>query len=594
MSLRAAVTLLALAAALAPGAAAGLFGAAPSKETVVWVPAEGFSDWAKLDALLSRGNDLKLTIALTPSMLTPEAKKVMAAWMFAGRVEGALRLEGDPLLPLIAEDARAPRPDDVTARLGEEREKWRVAFGSAPVGLVPGAGAVSPALFDAFRALGVGWAATGEYSGSTTAWAASGTLALVPLRAPRTQGAELSAADLSLDGAPGAFVVDEADGLVPPGSLLRLLDGASSRPQAGWGTVSEALAEKDGDLRPAAKTARWPAWTGGLEPWTSGPRAQAAWALYRDAALAVDRYQNSGSADLKALEGASEELYAAQANRFYRELPAGEADAAARAFRQRLLGVYRRLKQTPPEELFAEGPAAGSEDLPTGVRVTQGPDWVQFDNPSASFGRAPAGFSLEGAAPGKAFTLESLRVLAGDEGTSLVFRMGALDASAPLSPRPDAAPDLGRLVLEADFDLNHVAGAGSARLLFDHGTYVMARDAWEFALTVSAWGAFLYKANPLGSPQKIARLAVLADPSSREVRVTIPRSLLRGSVTRWGYVVTAAAADPATAKDGQPVKPRREADETTVLGLLAPLRQQKALAAAKPGSHPRLSAVRAD
>jgi hypothetical protein len=170
--------------------------------------------------------------------------------------------------------------------------------------------------------------------------------------------------------------------------------------------------------------------------------------------------------------------------------------------------------------------------------------------------------------------------------------MAKLDASVPLEPRPAAAPDLGRVIVDAYMDLNHVAGAGATTLLYDRGTFIMARDAWEFALTVSAWGAFLYKANPLGTPLQIARLGVLADPVSREVRVTIPRSLLRGNALRWGYVVTTAAADPGTAAK-PPVKPLKSGDATTVLGMLAPLEQQKALAADQPSARPRLTAVRA-
>lgn len=588
---------LAFSAAAAPARAAMFGSSRAGRAVVLWVPEESFSDWTRLDAALSRRDDLKLTVGLSESMLTPECRRVLGPWLAKGRVEAALRLDGDPILPLIAAHADAPRPDDAPARLAEERDLWRVAVGSSPAGFVPGAGAVSPQVIEALRSLGFSWAASGEYAPSTAPWASAGGISLVPLRSARAAGRELSADDLGLagdsDGAP--VVVDEADGLAPPGSLLRLLEGGSSRPRQGWQSVSEAVKEWAGASRPAARVREWPAWTGSLELWTAGERSRLAWRLYGQAAQALDRYQNSGSADLKALESASAELFAAQANRFFRDLPAGELEQSEKAFRSRLVGVYRKLKQTPPDSLFTQAPASAAADERTDVRLSQGADWLAFDNAPGSFGRAPAGFQLEdGGPPGSVFQVERLRVETNDAGLSLVFRMGRLDsaAAAALEPRPGAAPDLGRVILDAYLDLNHVAGAGASALLFDRGTFVMARDAWEFALTVSAWGAYLYKANPLGSPQQIARLGVLADPASREVRVSIPRSLLRGNALRWGYLVTASAADAATAAK-PPVKPLKRGDATTVLGLLAPLEQQKALADDKPGSRPRLTALRA-
>lgn len=584
--------LAALLAACLAAPAAALFGSSTPGVAVLWVPPESFSDWPALDAALAADDGLKLTAALTPSMLTLEAKKALAPWLASGRLETALRLEGDPVLPLVAAHPAAPRPDDLPARLSLARERWRVELGTAPAGFVPGAGAVSAELFDALRAVTPAWTAAGEYAPSTAAWSAAGVTLLVPARAVRTEGRELSAEDLGLDetGAP-VLVVDEADGLVPEGSLLRLLRSPGGRrSRRGWATISEASSGRAAEAKPAARAAEWPAWLS-LATWTKGPRAAHAWALYAHASQTLDRYQNSGGADLKALETASLDLYAAQANRFFRELPPGESEAAARAHRGHLLGVYRKLKQTPPEALFKSGPSAG-EGQTTDVHVAEGSDWIQFDNPSGSFGRAPDGFQLEaGGAPGAAFKLERLRVEPSGPRLSFIFKLGKLDSGVSLEPSAAAAPDLGRVLLEAYIDVNHVAGAGSSTLLFDRSTFVVARDAWEYALTISAWGAYLYKANPLGTPLQLARLDVSADPSTREVRVSVPRALLKGNALRWGYVAAASLADPRSAAK-PPVKPLKAGEGSTVLGILGPLEQQKALFDAK-ASRPRLAAVRA-
>ena len=64
---------LALAAAallaLAPAA-----GAQSSPAALVWVPAEDFRQWSKVDALLRAHSELKITVALTPAMATPLVK----------------------------------------------------------------------------------------------------------------------------------------------------------------------------------------------------------------------------------------------------------------------------------------------------------------------------------------------------------------------------------------------------------------------------------------------------------------------------------------------------------------------------------------
>ena len=151
---------------------------------------------------------------------------------------------------------------------------------------------------------------------------------------------------------------------------------------------------------------------------------------------------------------------------------------------------------------------------------------------------------------------------------------------------------MGRVLLETYIDVNHVAGAGSSALLADKTAFIQNRDSWEYALTLSAWGAFLYRSTPLGAPIQVGRVGLSADPAAREARVTVPRALLRGNPLRWGFVVTAGAADAATASK-PPVSPLPQPRGPTILGLLAPLEQQKALARSGDNARPRLAALRA-
>jgi hypothetical protein len=164
------------------------------------------------------------------------------------------------------------------------------------------------------------------------------------------------------------------------------------------------------------------------------------------------------------------------------------------------------------------------------------------------------------------------------------FKLGAMENSA------GAPAELGSVLLDTYIDLNHTARAGSIALLSGRPGAMVARDAWEYALAVSGWGAWLYRSNPLGSPQLVGNVAVSADPKTAEVRVVVPASMLRGNPGRWGYVVASYAADPKTTSKPPP-KPLADPKRGAILGLLAPLEQQMALAA--EGGRPRLVAVRA-
>jgi len=566
---RLAWAVLALSLAAAPARAAG--------RALLWVPAETFSDWGALDAAL-RAGDARLTIGLSPALMTPAAVKTLSPWIAQGRVEAALRLDGDPILPLVASLPAAPRPQDVVDRLATARESYRRAFGGAPAGVVPGVGAVSAQILPAVRALSFSWIAAGDYAGSSGTWASANGLLVAPARAwPTTDGA--------------VTVVDEADGLAPEGTALSLLaPSASLRPDA---TVSQAAAAA-GATRPADPAAAWPCWAGSLDRWTQNERSKRAWALYAEAAAALDRYQNSGLANLRALDKATADLYGAQANRFYKDAAPEQAVALDQDFRSRLLTVYRRIHRPAPDALFAVAsgePAAGDDGVPTGVHVAQGPDWVEFDNPPASAARPPFDPAGADAGAGAPYTLKSLRVEVSTETDTVVltYRLAALEPDAAPG-RASAAPQLGRLLLETYIDINHVLGAGSTTLLYDRAAFIQARDAWEFALTVSAWGATLYRPGGDSEPIAVARPDVSADAKTGEVRVSIPRDALPGNPPRWGFVAASYEADPATAAH-PPVRPVLPERGTGILSLIAPLEQQKALDAAD--ARPRLAASRA-
>ncbi|HXS99674.1 MAG TPA: glucodextranase DOMON-like domain-containing protein [Elusimicrobiota bacterium] len=520
---------------------------------LVWLPPETYTQWSKVDGLLRSRSELKLTVALTPQMATPLAKAALAPWVAQGRVEIAARVHGDPVLPLVASVPAAPRPDDALERSAEALEAVSKRLGVPVGGFVPGAGAADASLVGPLGASGASWILAGPYDVSADSWAAEGRAVFVPARAWPEAGAP----------PPGASVVDESTRT--ESSLVAALGTLSDRPKNGWATVTELVAAAGGGRAAAESVASWPGWDGALAAPPTDPGALAAWDAYVAAAKAVQTYRNSGAADMKVLDGATLQLRRAQAAKFFRPAEPG-ASALPPELRSALLAVYKRIKAPAPDALYAGAPAggrssAGSEETetPTSVHAASGPSWVEFDNPLGTSARAP-----EGAPNADPWRLRGLRVEWDDD--RVLFRL--------MPGRVEAAPGAARPAYDVYVDLNHLVGAGSIRLLDGRGAFAVAKDAWEFALTVTGSDARLLRAGAGDEPDEVAKLEVENDAEKAEIRVSVPRALLRGNPARWGYVVLALGGEP----------PR-------ILGLLGSLETQKPVLD-KAASPARVPAVR--
>ncbi|MEK7859223.1 MAG: hypothetical protein AAB320_08790 [Elusimicrobiota bacterium] len=539
---------------------------------LLWMPPETFSDWKTVAGHLERAPRLKLMVGLTAEMLGPRAEAALKAPVEQGRLELVMRIKGDPLLPATIDNQISPRPQDLVNRLTLCREKFRLLFGGPPAGFAPGAGALGAKMLPLLKAMNLPWAAAGPYSDDASPWA--GTLpAFIPFKPVGAADRDPALSELSSrpEGPSAAYVVDEADGLVPPGAMLRLLSAlAEQQGSFEWATASEALRLQGQSAPEPEDVSAWPAWAD-TALWNAEPAQQKAWELYGETAEALKRYQNSGSADLKALDLATQELYAAQANRYYRLLSAQgkPADDAERELRGKLMNVYRRMHQTPPDELYTSlttakpdrgqtgpRPIDPAEQVSTAVRSTSGPGWLEFVNPAGTLARSPEGST-------ETFKLKGLRLEWDEQSLVFIYKLGRVETTG-----------LGRLVLDAYIDINHVPGAGSSSLLEGRGAFTQGKDAWEYALTASAGGAVLYRSLPGGRPAVAAQMRATPDPAKQEVRVELLRTQLKGNPLRWGFV--AAAFTPGT--------------PPALRSLLAPLEIQKASAAG--AAAPRLPAVR--
>ncbi|HVA65754.1 MAG TPA: hypothetical protein VNK24_02365 [Elusimicrobiota bacterium] len=549
---------------------------------VLWVPAADFSNWSQFSTDFVAAGSPDLTIAVYPSQLTAKARETLAPLIQGGRIEIAARIDGDPILPLIASNGQAPRPQDALDLLSLAHEKFQNILGSIPAGYVPGGGAVAPGLFPAFKAMSLKWVATGNYPRTAGQWAQFSGMVLVPF-------SPITADDLPGFSSPFAFsgrgpvVIDEADGLAPEGSMLGILrQAAAGGVRESWSTVSDAVARHQGLLSASSEVSLWPTWAGDYALWNSSGPSQAAWSLYARAALDMEQYQNSGSADLRSLEEATNQLHKAQASRFFRLIASTQpatALAADKEFRAALRTLYREIDEPNPNSLYyplvqissAEALAAGTQtqEMPTDVAFSQGSSWIEFENPPQSIGEVPASTGPAVAVPQSPWGISSFRVDWSTASIDLKYQMQAAVSSDAAFGQP-----FNRIVLDTYIDVNHIAGAGSTQLLPGRNAYTKVADAWEYAVSLDSKTAFLYRSPIDGPPQLLSQLDVASDSATATLTLSIPRYLAPGDPRRWGYITASMATQPRSAEEPPPLRPNP--DSSVILSILAPMESQEA------------------
>jgi len=549
---------------------------------VLWIPAADFSNWSEFSRDFAAAGSPSMTIAVSPSQLTAGARDVLEPLIQSGRVEIAARIDGDPILPLIASNSQAPRPQDALDLLSLAHEKFENLLGSIPVGYVPGGGAVAPELFPAFKAMSLKWVATGNYPLPAGQWAQFSGVVLVPF-------SPITADDLPGFNSPFAFsgrgpvVIDEADGLAPEGSMLSILrQAAANGVRESWSTVSDAVTRHQGTLSASSEVSLWPTWAGDYNLWNSSGPSQTAWSLYARAALDLEQYQNSGSADLRSLEEATNQLHKAQASRFFRLIASTQPATALMAdkeFRSVLRTLYRQIDEPSPGGLYyplvqissTDALAAGTQmqEIPTDVAFSQGFSWIEFENPPQSIGEVPASTGPAVAVPQSPWGISSFRVDWSTTSINFEYQMDAAVDSTTASGQP-----FDRLVLDTYIDINHIAGAGSTQLLPGRNAYTKVADAWEYAISLDSKNAFLYRSSIDGPPQLLSQLNVASDSTTASLTLSVPQYLMPGDPRRWGYITASMASQPHSSEE--PPTLWSNPDSSVILSILAPMESQQA------------------
>jgi hypothetical protein len=558
-------------------------------KSLLWVPAAGSLDWPGLRSFFEKRAGARLTIALAPEEIPEDEKLWLATLREEGRVEIAIRIQGDPILPLAGEE----RPGLAAEKLAMSRIRFKKVFGEFPAGFAPGGGAITPGGAAPLARLGLKWTAVGDGE-FFNPWYGDEQLVLVPFHAiTRTE----------LDALPPAtetpaLVIDEAAGTLDPGSGLgiveRLLDASG---ESAFTTVSQGLSL----VRPfAVGPETWPSWADSLAFWNGSEAQRTAWSLYRGAAKQIVDYQNSGSASIARLNKAEAELQKAGSARYYVEENLRDPDLETE-FRAALKGVYRLAGKPAPRRLrrpLATPLETDDSPLATPAAEEHSKDEVFIDvaaesltlrNPEQSLAALPAEMpELEAETTGQHLWTPRAVSVSWNEKT-VDFTIMVLR----LSPNEDAPFGFEHLLVDLYVDLNRLSGRGSTALLARRRGFLDPQDAWEYAIVVSGWQSGLYRSLPGHPPALVEPLEPEVDASAGTLKVSVPRRLLRGNPARWGYVLTTMAGDAASL-DQSPPLPLPGETGSPLLGMLGSLEEQRNLTTKRKSTYRRFSAQRAD
>lgn len=533
---------------------------------------------------------LRLHVALSSrdlARLGPE-RNILQQYRALGRLEPVLRLYGDPPIPLVY-DLDSVKPflppdlplpagrigwiDDVTGPIARGRARFKMFFGEYPHGFVPGGGALSLPTAEALRAQKFQWTVIGS---TEPEWPAGETLDFRGSGSGQDDlwifSAHPASLPLYFEPAPSGLVSVVPSKQEPPleravREMLRRIDEAHFQQQLPVVVFDERRARfplhefldecarqlasrRDFRMVLLSETYQrnlfrlsdslqiWPySWNWmkgdgtpsgpGLTAWIGDREKNAAWELLSRTREDVERYKNSGRAELKELDEAMEPIYLAESGDFFESFGTG-APAAEREkrFKALLGGVYRHIEMSVPEALrvpLSELPPAVQAGTSSAAGAQASPDNGPVDLRIEQRKQSVAWISDEPDRPGPSIRRFSVQVSSAAQAESVLFSFGTRNAA------PGAVSDL-------YIDINHRDGAGSMTLLPGRRAMVESTDGWEYVLVSrlqsGKWDCRLYREN-FQAPVYHAS----APDRGGSFSVKIPRNLLGLHPLHWGYLV---------------------------------------------------------
>lgn len=510
---------------------------------------------------------------------TEEYRKLLSL-IEGGRVELAMRLPKEPVLPLIAhtDDAKdllgehgalpVPPfswPGDIRQQIADEREAFFKRWGRFPGGFVPFGGWLSPRSVKSLKNMDIEWCISGPS-------AQMDGIAYIDEKYPVLffPDMEITQIIYHSDHLLGSrYLADKIAGIIraKKNKIITLIFDEdhykavyNRRMIPLIGKVFQALQKGATDFvcmlpnelirvdpaemqRISLKKIPLSSWQhADLSPFIGEDEENTAWGLLAKVREAVESYQNSGSANLKRLTSAIDEIYEAEASiNFYtfgHDYDTIKDNDYERSFLAGLINIYRMMGQEPPEELYhpLKG-ISGYSGIVLGVADTHmelGPGYVRWtDAVGDDHGSGDIEYPIpEDEYPPGSYDLRDFLVKYDDVNIVFELSFGAMDDILQ-TPFGCDLP-----LIDIYMDLNHRKGAGSTGGLPGRDFRIAAKDAWEYCISANGWGAQLYRhRSSSGFMETKADVTISTLPEEHLVSITLSRQSIRGNPLNWGYVV---------------------------------------------------------
>ncbi|MBL8022966.1 MAG: hypothetical protein JNK54_01600 [Elusimicrobia bacterium] len=532
-----------------PGVEIPVISEGRGRGVAVWVPGVRTDPLASA-RYLSQRPWMRVTAVFPERFLGDDENSRQARALFhelisLKQVELVLTLPDRPVLPLILDMQNAllssptvaalpaafARPSDVVDQVGLARESFRRRWKVSPAGMeLPWGVALGPE-FPLLRKLKIEWGLLPS-SGTTPAVIEEFKIPVVrPAAFPsrtlerKVWFAEHAQETLLSSGTVGPLQVESIEDLE---NVETLAEGPVV-----WVLLSEFL--KEGVPETVDRVFPDPV---DFTPWVGDAEENRAWDLLGITRLAVDGYQNSGTADLKTLDLAKRAIHSAENGDYFFRLGAernvDRGNDVVRDFTATLAQVFQIIGVPVPPEIrggfTGQGIVPADGDEPDGVFEREG-DVLRWRD-ATNDDRGPGDYFYPTGAqfPTGAWDIVSFDVYPRNETVTFTFTFTAL-------PNPSEAPAGFSLPLvDLYIDINHSVGAGSQEFLPGRPGMAEALDAWEYALSVDGWGARFFQHVSRRGAQPVAVFSAVKK-TARSFSVTVPRRYFRGEPEAWGYAV---------------------------------------------------------
>ena len=516
---------------------------ANAQQSLLWIPAED-SDKEKVFDLLETVKDLKLTAAfgVLPKTLEERAKRLAAE----GRLEPAMRVQGDPILPLFYYPGEPGvlwqnKPSTPIAsndqyflalRLTQAKDAYVKIFKTQPQGLVNAPGGFLADYLPLTKALGLKWTAMGPAVSTAVSVFECGGVYAVPFVKYSSQTTPGAAAEFT--------VFDETLPGAQEETRTALLSFLAAKPAGGWLTVSQALKTATSTSATAAELSAALPWSGDYTCWAATAAQTGALASFAKTRADLMLYLNEKQGDFKAARNAFDAYFTAEDTQKLELLASTDTEVTRETeteIQNALSDSYRLMGKNPPPWLFS-----GFAQMLSG-EITQDKLSVNFDTTgfrAVNASRKPELPDLsptlsKDSDPYKVWKLSVFETALGDTETVFKFYPLQIDNSR------HSPGGFSYVRFDLYIDINHSPRAGSTKLLDGADGRLFPDNAWDYALQVLPGKASLYLSTAKG-PRLLGRVTARLEDGAVTARV--PKSLLGGNPLSWGYAALMLA--PAT------------------------------------------------